>query len=144
MRPLVPGDAETLLGSWRSARERRDVEAMLALYAETAEYRPDPFAPPLNEALAIRAYWNESALTQLHVAWDAERSWVSGQTILASWHGAHSMRATGARIRQRGFSVFEVDDEGLILRQRDWTLAREVGEDSTFRPEPVTDEPARD
>ena len=144
MRPLIPGDAETLLERYRSARERRDVEEMLTLYAETAELRPDPFAPPLGDALAIRAYWNDVALTQVHVAYDVERSWVAGRTVLASWHGAHSIRETGSRIRQRGFSVFEIDDEGLIVRQREWTLARLVGEDSTFHPEPVTDEPARD
>jgi len=144
MRALTPGDADDLLARYRRAREKRDVDEMLALYADTAELRLDPFAVPLPDAVAIRGHWNQIALTQLHVEFDVERSWVSGGTVLASWHSGHSMRESGERVRERGMSVFELDQEGLIIRQREWVIARPVGVDSTFRPEPVTEEAGRD
>ena len=63
--------------------------------------------------LAIREHWNEAAATQGNVEFDAERIWVTGGTVLASWHGAITRRATAERIRERGFMTIELDDAGL-------------------------------
>lgn len=139
---LTPGDGQDLFARFKRAREKRDVDAMLELYGPDAEYRTDPFAEPLSGSVAIRGHWNDVAAQQAHVEFDVERVWVSGPTVLASWHAALTLRETASRIRVRGFSTVELDDSGAITRMRDWPLRREVGTDSKFDPqrEPETGE----
>lgn len=133
---LTPGDGQDLFERFKRALEKRDPEAMLELYAEDAEYRFDPFEQPLAGANAIRGYWNKFAADRDHVEFDAERIWVVGRTVLASWHGAHTRRASAERVRVRGFTTIEVDAPGRIARMRDWPMERMIGIDSTFKPEP--------
>jgi ketosteroid isomerase-like protein len=140
MRNLTPGDGQDLLAAYKSAWERRDPDAAVALFREDAEYRPDPFEPALVGANAIRAQWNESAAEQANVEFDAEHVWVTGNTVLASWHAAFTRRSNAERVRSRGFSTWEVDDAGLVSRYRAWAAARVVGTDSTFDPKPQTED----
>jgi ketosteroid isomerase-like protein len=132
---LTPGDGQDLLDRFKRAWERLDVDAAVALFREDAEYRADPFEAPMAGANAIRAYWNDVAASQTHVEFDAERVWVSGPTVLTSWHGAFTLRATGDRVRQRGFMTLELDDAGLVARLRQWSIGRTVGQYRTYRPE---------
>lgn len=131
---LTPGDGQDLFARFKQAWENRDPDAMLELFREDAEYRTDPFAPPLVGANAIRGYWNEVAATQDHVEFDAERVWVSGRTVLGSWHAALTRRADAERVRVRGFSTMELDEGGLIVRMRAWPLTQAVGIDSSYKP----------
>ncbi|MET0773617.1 MAG: nuclear transport factor 2 family protein [Candidatus Limnocylindrales bacterium] len=135
MPSLTPGDGQDLLARLKTATERRDVDLAVALFREDAEYRPDPFEEPRVGANAIRESLNADAEARANVEWDAERIWISGGTVLASWHGAHTQRADGERIRTRGFLSLELDDERLISRLRGWTLARAVGRDSSLSVE---------
>ena len=143
MLRLTQGDADDLLTRYKRARETRDVDAMLALYRGDADLRTDPFGDHITGDLAIRAYWNQVALEQANVEFDAERAWASGSTVLAAWHGAWTRQTTAERVRARGFVTFELDDEGLIVRERHWTLERTVGLDTTFRPAPASGDPAQ-
>ncbi len=136
MPNLTPGDGHDLLARLKSAWERRDVDAIVDLYREDAEFRPDPFEPALVGDLAIRDYWTTAAATLAHVEFDAERVWVSGTTVLASWQGAVTRRGTAERLRQRGFMTIELDDQGAVARMREWIVSRQVGVDATFEPEP--------
>ncbi|HXQ95481.1 MAG TPA: nuclear transport factor 2 family protein [Candidatus Acidoferrales bacterium] len=136
MPTLVQGDGEDLLARYRRAREARDVDGVMLLYRDDADLRADPFGDHVTGDLAIRAYWNDMAARQTNVEFDAERAWTSGATVLASWHGAWTVRDTAARVRARGFATFELDDQRLIVRERHWTLERVVGTDATYRPEP--------
>lgn len=129
---LTPGDGQDLFARFKRAWEKRDVDAMLDLFSTEAEYRTDPFTPALQGATAIREHWNAVAAEQAHVEFDAERVWVSGRTVLGSWHAAHTERRTSARIRTRAFSTIELDDEGLIDRMRHWPILRDVGTDTKF------------
>jgi ketosteroid isomerase-like protein len=135
MPNLTPGDGQDLLARFKQAWERRDVDRAMALFREDAEFRPDPFEPALIGEVAIREWWNQVAATQAHVEFDPERIWVSGTTVLASWHAAVTDRVTAARSRRRGFMTLELDEAALIARCREWTVARNVGVDSTFRVE---------
>jgi uncharacterized protein (TIGR02246 family) len=137
---LTPGDGQDLLERFKQAWEKRDPDAMLELYAEDAEYRVDPFAAPLEGANAIRAHWNDVVAEQAHIEFDAERVWVSGRTVLASWHAAVTRRATAERIRIRGFSTLELDDDGRVARMRQWPVERVVGVDSSYGPGAETGE----
>jgi len=134
---LTPGDGQDLLARFKKAREQRDPDRMLELFAPDAEYRTDPFEPALTGHIALREHWNRLAADEVHVEFDAEHVWIAGRTVLASWHGAFTRGATGERVRQRGFSSIEVDPEGLIGRMRDWTLSRHVGSDSRHAHTPA-------
>lgn len=123
---LTPGDGQDLLARLKEAREQRDVDALVDLFAEAAEVRPDPFESPLPDRLALRAHWNHVMAEQLDVEYDAERVWVSGRTVLASWHAGWTSRATGSRIRERGFCTLELDPNGQVSRMRAWPLVRVV------------------
>ena len=135
MPSLTPGDGQDLLARLKTAVEGRDVDLAVSLFREDAEYRPDPFEPPLEGDLAIRAAFNDDAAERANVEFDAERIWVSGAAVLASWHGAHTRRSDGERLRSRGFMTIELDEERRISRLRGWTLTRSVGRDSTFSVE---------
>lgn len=135
MPPLTHGEAQDLLATFKRGREGRDPDVVLSLFADEAEYRIDPFTEPLSGSNAIRAHWNDVAATQVHVEWDAERIWVSGTTVLASWHGAHTRRRSGERVRERGFMTLELDAAGLVQRLRRWPAERVVGLDSTVPAE---------
>jgi len=137
---LTPGDGQDLLARFKSAREDRDPDAMLELFAQACVYHPDPFAEALDGEIAIRAHWNDVAAEQVRVDFDAERIWVSGRTVLASWHAAFTRVATGERERVRGFSTLELDDHGLIARMRDWPTSRIVGIDSGPEPSGASDQ----
>lgn len=140
MPTLTPGAGQDLIDAYKRAWERRDPDAVVALFREDAEYRPDPFEPALQGANAIRAHWNQRAAEEANVEFDAERVWVSGNTVLASWHAAFTQRGNAERVRSRGFSTFEVDGAGLVSRFRAWAVSRVVGTDSTFDPQPQTED----
>jgi hypothetical protein len=134
MPTLTPGDGQDLLAAYKDAWERRDPDAALELYAESAEHRDDPFDEPLVGANAIRELWNARAASQTNVEFDAERVWTSNSWVLSNYHAAYTERANADRIRRRGFLAFELDDEKRILRARDWPVSRHVGTDSTIKP----------
>ena len=138
MPDLMPGDGQDLYARFKEAWQRRDVDLMVVLFREDAEYRPDPFEPPLVGDVAIRAYWTAAAAAQANVEFDVERLWVVGRTVLANWHGAFTSRGTAERVRERGFTTMELDDAGLVARCRVWAVSRVVGTDSSFSAEPET------
>jgi limonene-1,2-epoxide hydrolase len=136
---LSPGDGQDILARFKRARQKRDSDRMVELFADEAEYRPDPFLPALVGVNAIREHWNRVAAEQAHVDFDAERIWVVGTTVLSSWHCAFTTQASAERIRVRGFSTIELDDGGRISRLREWPSSRTVGTDRKHKPEPAAD-----
>jgi hypothetical protein len=135
MPQLSHGDAQDLLATFRSGWEARDPETIVGMFRDDADYREHPFEEAFQGGNAIRARWNEIAATQAHIEFEAERIWVAGATILASFHAAFTRRQNGDRVRLRGFMTFEIDDEGLVWRFRQWPLEQVVGKDSTFELE---------
>ena len=133
MSTLTPGDGQDLLAAYKRARERRDPDAALALYADGAEHRENPFRDPIVGTNAIRAMWNDMAASQANTEFDAERVWVVGDTVLAGYHAAFTDRDTAARTRVRGFMTMELNNERLIQRLRDWPVSSVVGTDFTFK-----------
>lgn len=135
MTNLTRGDADDVLARLKAALEARDVDTAMELYAPDADVRDDPFAEHVTGELAIRARWNAIAADRANVEFDVERSWASGPTVLAAWHGAWTLRASAERVRARGFLTLELDDERRIVRERHWTVERAVGADATFQPD---------
>jgi hypothetical protein len=132
---LTHGAGQDLLTAWKRAWEARDPDAFLALFADGADMRPDPFEDSLVGELPIRGYWNAFSARSVNAEFDAERIWVQDRMVLASWHGAVTDRRTAERTRLRGFLTLELDAAGHIGRLRGWPLSRVVGIDSTVRPE---------
>ena len=132
MPNLTPGDAQDLLATYKRGWERRDPETIMSLFRDDAEFREDPFVDQLTGVNAIRARWNHICANTANVEFDAERVWVNGSTVLASWHGAYTRRATSERVRVRGFMTLELTDDRHIQRFRQWPTERVVGTDSTF------------
>src|SRR5262245_33609419 len=106
---LTPGDGQDLLARLKRGLEKRDPDALMELFRADAEYRTDPFEPALSGANAIRERFVRAAAAEDHVEFDAERVWVSGRAILASWHGATTLLANAERVRRRGFMTVELD-----------------------------------
>ena len=133
MRAPTNGEAQDLLTAYKLGWESGTPDRIIELLDRDIDYRADPFSEPLIGSNAVRALWNDIAAAQTHVEFDAERVWVSGATILASWHAAHTRRATAERVRVRGFMTLELGDHGLVKRVRQWPVERVVGSDGTFR-----------
>ena len=123
--PLTPGDGQDLVARLKQALEKRDPDLGVALFSPAADFKPDPFEPGISDANGRRAWWNDMAATRAHQEFDAERVWVSGRTVLASWHGAFTVAASSERVRERGFITFELDDAGHVARMR-------IGENHTY------------
>lgn len=140
MQSMTHGEAQDLLERYKRAWEQRDPDLAMDLYAADAEHRDDPFREPHRGANEIRAMWNDIAANEASVEFDAERIWVSGATVLASFHAAYTDRTNADRIRTRGFMTLELDDARRVARLREWPVSQVVGRDSTFRP----DVPPRD
>lgn len=132
MTPLTPGDGQDLLALWKRGSERRSPDDLLELCDPDIDYRPDPFSEATIGLTAVHARFNAFAASHANVEFDAERVWVSGNTVLASWHGAYTRRATAERMRVRGFMTLELSDDRKIQRFRQWVSERAVGTDSTF------------
>lgn len=139
MQSLTHGEAQDLLERYKRAWEQRDPDLAMDLYAPDAEHREHPFREPFRGANEIRAMWNEIAANEANVEFDAERIWVSGPSVLASFHAAYTDRSNADRVRMRGFMTLELDDARRVTRLREWPASQVVGRDSTFRP----DAPAR-
>jgi limonene-1,2-epoxide hydrolase len=138
MAPLTPGDAQDLLALWKRGVERRSPDELLELFDPDIDHRPDPFSESTIGLNGVHARLNAFAASQANVEFDAERIFVSGNTVLASWHGAYTRRATAERMRVRGFMTLELSGERKIRRFRQWVAERAVGTDRTFdaeRPE---------
>ena len=133
MPTLTHGDAQDMLAAFKQGWERRSPDEIIELFDRQVDYRPDPFAEPLVGLNAVRTLWNDMAAEQTHVEFDAERIWVSGSTVLASWHAAYTRRQTSERVRLRGFMTLELGDDRRVVRFRQWPLERVVGTDATMK-----------
>jgi ketosteroid isomerase-like protein len=127
MRAIQHGDAQDLLDAYKRAWEGRDVDAVMDLYAADAEHRDHPFRDAIVGHGAIRAMWNDIAANEVDIEFDAEGIWVSGATVLASWHAAYTDRTNADRVRMRGFLTMELDDARRITRLREWPVAQVIG-----------------
>ena len=134
MTTFTHGDAQDLLAAFKEGWEKRSPDMIIELFDASAEYRSDPFSEPLHGLNEIRALWNDIVANQVRVEFDAERIWVSGLTVLSSWHAAYTRRATAERVRARGFMTMEVVESNpyRVQRLKQWALERVVGTDSNI------------
>ena len=96
----------------------------IVLVTDDAEFREDPFEPPLVGHNAVRAYLLRTAELQEQVEFTAERHWVVDPTILVAWHASYVARESRATVRLAGFMTLEMRD-GRIARLRQWIRRRD-------------------
>jgi len=113
--------AGDLLEACARAWETFDADAMVAIFADEAEYHEDPFGVPLVGHNALRAYLLDASASQRDVELTIERHWVSGDTVLAAWHAQFTRRASGQLVRMAGFLTAEIAPDGRISSLRKWT-----------------------
>jgi ketosteroid isomerase-like protein len=112
--------AGDLLETLRQLAEAFEGDRLVMLYTDDAAYRPDPFEPAFTGHNDIRAYWVRAAEDRRQTEMTIERHWVSGRTILASWHLSYVRSGDGARVRIHGFTTLDLRD-GKIERHREWS-----------------------
>jgi ketosteroid isomerase-like protein len=122
--PIDYPGAAALLDRFVRARESFDGDAWVDLFTEDAEYRPDPFEPPLVGHNALRAWLLEAAEVESQLELTIERHWAVGDTVLAATHGSYVRRTDRARVRFAAFLLAEVRDR-RIARLRMWSHRRE-------------------
>jgi ketosteroid isomerase-like protein len=120
MTALNYATAGDFLTAYARAWETFDGDGWVALFTDDAEYRNDPFGPPIVGHNALRAYLLEAADTQRDVEFTVERHWVSGATVLAAWHVSFGRRATGRTVRIAGFMTLETVADGRVAHVREW------------------------
>jgi hypothetical protein len=112
--------AGDFLDRWVDARVQHNISGFVELLAEDATFQPDPFLAPLEGTNAIRAYFLQRADEEADLDLTIERHWVSGATILATWHASYLRRPDRGRVREAGVLVAEIRS-GRGLRLRLWT-----------------------
>ena len=118
--------AGDLLERYKRAWETFDGDAWTDLFTGDAEYKRDPFEPPMVGSNAVRAYLLQLAETQDQVEMTVERHWVVGATALAAWHASYVGVPTRVRVRLAGFMTLEIAEDGRISRLREWWHRREA------------------
>jgi len=122
---LTYAEGHDLLEALRRARTEYDGDRWTELFREEAEVSLDPFGTPLAGHNALRAYLLEAAEAERWYDLAIERHWVSGETVLAAWHASWTRRTDEAKVRQAGFLLAEVGEDGRIGRLRQWAVTRE-------------------
>ncbi len=88
--------AGRLLATLTTAWQTFDGDTFTSLFADRAEVSLDPFGAPMVGHNDLRAMLLENSREQDQVEITVERHWVSGTTVLASFHVSLIERATRA------------------------------------------------
>jgi SnoaL-like domain len=104
--------------TWSRAWREKDVEAIVALYAEDAVYRALVFREPDLGAAGVRRYLEENFAVEEEI-----ECWF-GEPIAAGGRAACEWWATwiekGQRLTLAGATVVRFDDDGLVVDHRDY------------------------
>ncbi len=116
-----------ILERYAAARVRFDGDALVALFDDDAEYHEGPFVVPMVGHNALRAWLLEASARQQDLEFTVERHWVSGMTVLASWHLSYVHATDRSLVRVAGFLVADIAPDGRIARLREWSEVAPVG-----------------
>jgi hypothetical protein len=104
--------------TWSRAWPERDVEAILALYAEVAVYRSPAFRTPDQGLAGVRRYLGEQFAAEQNVECWFGRPIVAGDRAAVEWWGAWTEQ--GQELTYAGVTVLRFDDGGQVLEHRDY------------------------
>jgi hypothetical protein len=115
-------DAETAarrwVETWSRAWPQRDVEAIAALYADTAAYRSPAFRPPYLGLAGVRRYLGENLPAEENIVCRFGQPIVSGDRAAVEWWS--SWTEQGQELTFAGVTVLRFDDQGQVVDHRDY------------------------
>jgi SnoaL-like domain len=97
---------------------QRDVEAIAALYAETAVYRSPAFRQPDLGLAGVRRYLNENLPAEENIECWFGQPIVSGDRAAVEWWG--SWTEQDQELTFAGVTVLRFDDRGKVVEHRDY------------------------
>jgi SnoaL-like domain len=103
--------------TWSRAWPQRDVEAIAALYAETAVYRSPVFRQPDLGLAGVRRYLNENLPAEENIECWFGQPIVSGDRAAVEWWGSWTER--DQELAFAGVTVLRFDDRGKVVEHRD-------------------------
>jgi hypothetical protein len=115
-------DPETAARRWADTCSRawpqRDVEAIAALYADTAVYRSSAFRPPDLGLAGVRRYLNENLPVEENIECWFGQPIVSGDRAAVEWWG--SWTEQDQELTFAGVTVLRFDGQGKVVEHRDY------------------------
>ena len=115
-------DAETAArrwaDTWSHAWPQRDVEAIAALYADTAVHHTTPFREPGMGQAGVRRWLTDNFLVEEDMACWFGPPIVSGGRAAVEWWA--SWTEQGQHLTYAGVSVLRFDDQGQVVEHRDY------------------------
>lgn len=112
--------------TWQEAWPRRDVGAIVALYAEGAAYRAHPLRDPLSPRTYVETVFAEEEAIE---CWFGEPL-VAGDRAAVEWWA--SFREDGEDTTLAGTTVLRFASDGLVVEHLDYW----VGDDGRTAPFP--------
>ena len=104
--------------TWSRAWPQRDVDAIAALYADTAVHRSTAFRQPGLGLAGVRRYLSENFQAEESIeCWFGEPI-VSGDRAAVEWWG--SWTEEGQELTFAGVSVLRFNDRGQVVEHRDY------------------------
>ena len=104
--------------TWSRAWPQRDVEAIAALYADTAVYRSPAFRPPDLGLAGVRRYLNENLPAEENIECWFGQPIVSGDRAAVEWWG--SWTEQDQELTFAGVTVLRFDAQGKVVEHRDY------------------------
>ena len=109
--------------TWERAWAGKDVEAIVALYAEDAVYRAVPFRAPDLGVAGVRRYLEENFAVEEGVECRFGEPVASGDRAAVEWWA--SWVEDGEELTMTGTTVLRFDARGLVVDHRDYWNQRE-------------------
>lgn len=125
---------------WQRAWSAKDAEAIVALYAEDAEYRALVLRPPELGVSGVRAYLERIFAEEDDIECRFGEPVASGDRAAVEWWA--SWTEDGAGLTMAGVTVLRFDEAAMVIDHRDYWNARPVPVDAApvapdARPVPV-------
>jgi len=104
--------------TWRRAWAARDVEAIVALYADNAQYLAYPFRAPDEGVAGVRSYLTRTFDEEANIECRFGEPVAGGNRAAVEWWA--SWTEEGEEITLAGATLLRFDDHGLVVDHRDY------------------------
>ena len=103
---------------WELAWPRKDVDAIVSLYADDAEYRALVLRPPEPGKAGVRAYLARIFDEEDDIQCRFGRPFVGGERAAVEWWS--SWVEAGRTLTMAGVTLLRFDADGLVVDHRDY------------------------
>jgi ketosteroid isomerase-like protein len=103
---------------WSKAWPAKDVEAIVALYADEVQYRALAFREPDRGTAGVRAYLQQNFAAEQDVECRFGEPVAAGERAAIEWWA--SWEEDGQQLTMAGVSLVRFDEDGVVTDQRDY------------------------